>query len=231
MAADIASCSKGGQILFVGDTGTRQVFWATVRRVREQRDYTDNVKSGTDQDRDIYISAGGVNLKFMWDPWLNSTSLEQELRLFEMRNGPQLDDSDETLPKKPKTSRRTVLIFIGGGLWHARHLGNDGVARFKHDVNKIAAAASSASPLENLRARGVEGIDDQIVLAPVFEPLYDRLSPSRETTIMPSTVQAMNEYLEEQSKQGLHVSWVRSFRYKLNVSLKVYASKTFQINP
>jgi hypothetical protein len=48
---------------------------------------------------------------------------------------------------------------------------------------------------------------------------------------MPSTVQAMNEYLEEQSKQGLHVSWVRSFRYKLNVSLKVYASKTFQINP
>jgi hypothetical protein len=206
-AADIARCSEGGQILFVGDTGTRQVFWATVRRIREQRDYTDNAQGGTDQNRDINISAGGVNLKFMWDPWLNSTMLEQELRLFEKRNGPQLDESDETLPKRPQTSRRTTLIFTGGGLWHARHLGNDGLARFKHDVHKIAVAASSASALENLHPRGVEGTDDQVVFAPVFEPLYDLLSPSRETTIMPSTVEAMNKFIEEQSILGLNVPW------------------------
>jgi hypothetical protein len=167
----------------------------------------DNVMGGTDQNRDIYISAGEINLKFMWDPWLNSTMLEQELRLFEQRNGPQLDESNETLPKRPKTSRRTTLIFVGGGLWHARHLGNDGLTRFKHDVDKIAAAASSASALVNLQPRGAEGIDDQVVFAPVFEPLYDVLSPSRETTIMPSTVEAMNKYLEEKSRQGLNVPW------------------------
>jgi hypothetical protein len=207
-AVDIASCSEGGQILFVGDTGTRQVFWATARKIAEKRDFQQSRQSSTDQHDDLYISAEGVDLQFLWDPWLNSTTLGTRLTMFEKQNAPPLDEkSVMTTDKRPEPGLKLTLIFIGGGLWHARHLGNDGLARFKRDVDRISAAAHSASPVNKLQAGRNVGIDDQIVFAPVFEPLYDRLSPSREGTIIPSMIEAMDEYLAEQSKQGLNVPW------------------------
>jgi hypothetical protein len=112
----------------------------------------------------------------------------------------------------PQSASRSALIFIGGGMWHARHLGNEGLSRFKLAVDKIAAAARSGEPtLKNLRAKGPDGIGDQVVFAPVFTPLYDRLSPAREATILPIKIQAMNAHLGNQSARGLNVPW--AYRY------------------
>ncbi|KAF1947431.1 Cas1p-domain-containing protein [Clathrospora elynae] len=204
--SEISSCNEDGQILFIGDTGTRQVFWAAARKI-DQRNWVRQNQGRTEVHEDLQFSAGGANLKFVWDPWLNSTVLKKELRMFERQSKPQQDDMMPLMESNIET-RKSVLIFVGGGLWYARHLGDDYFARFKHSVDTIAAAASATKSVStNLRAYGDDGVGNQIVFAPVFEPLYDRLSPSREVTITPHKIQAMNKYIAEQSPYGLNVPW------------------------
>ncbi|KAF1831686.1 Cas1p-domain-containing protein [Decorospora gaudefroyi] len=201
-AAEMARCFEGEDILFVGDTGTRQVFWATAARINYERK-----QGGTETHENLHISTEATTLRFMWDPWLNSTALNEELSGFEKRYAAHQDGESSTSIVERKKDSRATMIFVGGGLWHARHLGDDYLTQFKQAVDRVSSAASSAPAPEKLQSPGPEGIDDQIFFAPVFDPLYDRLSPSREPTITPPKLQAMNEYLEEQSTRGLNVPW------------------------
>jgi hypothetical protein len=199
-------------MVFIGDTGTRQVFRALIRKVEGESWWDFPEEAGRNTHGDIDYEYGNIRLKFIWDPWLNGTILNEELRHFKERNTSKDVKNGGTLTMEPKSASTSVLMFIGGGMWHARHLGNEGLSRFKLTVDRIAAAARSGEPtLENLRAKGPDGIGDQIVFAPVFEPLYDRLSPAREATILPIKIQAMNAHLGNQSARGLNVPW--AYRY------------------
>lgn len=104
-----------------------------------------------------------------------------------------------------------MLLFIGGGLWHARHLGDEYLPAFNHVVDRVAAVMSTThdrltSPA-NIQAHGHDGVDDQIFFAPVLDPIIDRLSPSREHTITQKKVWAMNDHLQMWSNRGLNVPW------------------------
>lgn len=207
-ALDIANCNEDGQILFVGDTGTRQVFWAAARKIEGKSMWVFNKQAERDTHGDIEYSTEGANLKFIWDPWLNSTALKEELRMFRERNEPlayQRGQGLKTLSKTSAKSKRSVIIFVGAGLFHARHLGEEYLTQFQQSVDTVAAAAKLG--LEKKRAIGRDQLGDQIFFAPVIEPLFDRLSPSREVTIMPHKIRAMNEYLEGLSSRGLNVPW------------------------
>jgi hypothetical protein len=102
-------------------------------------------------------------------------------------------------------------MLVGGGHWHARHLGADSVSRFKRAVDNITAAAypeGTVLSAKSLQPTGSEGVGDQIFFAPVLEPLYDRLSPAREATIVPHKINEMNNYLQHMSSQDrLIVPW------------------------
>ncbi|KAF2652926.1 Cas1p-domain-containing protein, partial [Lophiostoma macrostomum CBS 122681] len=209
---DIADCSGTGRIVFVGDTLVRQLFWATARKIEGDSRWVFNEQAkhpGTHND--LSYDAGGVKLRFIWDPWLNSSALAAELKTFKTRlEPPKLDLSTGTYARSARL-KETSLMLIGGGHWHARHLGGDSVARFKHAVDNITASAYPEGLVRGakiLRPSGSEGVGDQIFVAPVLEPLYSRLSPAREATIAPQKINDMNEYLHHMSSQGrLTVPW------------------------
>ena len=208
----MAQCSGNGTFVFVGDTGTRQVFWAAARKIEGNSKwvFTQQAKHPYEHKDLTYVNEG-VKLKFIWDPFLNGSSLAAELRAFKERlEPPKLDLRTGTYTRGPKW-KDSRTIFIGGGHWHARHLGSDAVAQFKRTVDNITALAYPKDTMlgwKSLAPYGSEGVSDQILFAPVLEPRYDVLSPSREATISPAKILEMNGYLQQMSADSrLTIPW------------------------
>ena len=205
-ASDIADCHEDGQILFVGDTTVRQAFWAAAKKL--DNSWVSDRQQELGKHKDLYLEKDGARLSFLWDPWLNGTRFRDELKAYTDRNKLQKEDK-QLLPSDGK--RKSTLIFIGGGLWHARHLGDEYLTNFNHAVDRVAAVMSTThdrltSP-GNIRAHGNDRVDDQILFAPVPDPLLDRLSPSRKLTITQNKIRAMNDHLQFWSNRGLNVPW------------------------
>jgi hypothetical protein len=191
-------------MVFVGDSTTRQLFWAAARKL--DFNWVADRRAEQEPLGDLELDVEGARLRFIWDPWLNSTALKQELKTYMERNS--LSKRDQ-IPSPGK--RRQALLLMGGGLWHARHLQDDYLASYKLAVDQAAAAmgaARSSLDMQNRETGGEDGVGDQLFFAPVFEPLYDQLSPSRRATITPDKIQAMNQHLQFQSQHGLNVPWV-----------------------
>ncbi|UPX16426.1 N-acetylneuraminate 7-O(or 9-O)-acetyltransferase [Ascochyta rabiei] len=205
--SDLADCSEDGQMLFVGDTTVRQVFWAAAKKLDSL--WVSDRQQELDKHEDLHLEKDGARLTFLWDPLLNSTEFSGELKAYMERNKPR-GAGEKMLPSDGK--RRSVLLFIGGGLWHARHLGDEYLPTFNRVVDRVAAVMSTThdrltSPA-NIRAHGKDGVDDQIFFAPVPDPLVNRLSPSREVTISQNKIWAMNDHLQLWSNRGLNVPWI-----------------------
>lgn len=203
--SDIADCVSNGKILFVGDTSVRQVFYSVARKFEGDTKFVAKEQAKRDVPRDLELSRKGISVKFLWDPWLNSTELYDELRAYHARqdSGYQETDSEDG-------TNKTVAILIGGGLYYARRLEVSTGEQFKNAIDNITATAYPDDSLPNLTTRpqyGKEGVGDQIFFAPVLEPLYDKLSPSRQLTIVPEKIEEMNRHLQERSSQGLNVLW------------------------
>lgn len=206
--AEIADCNEDGQVLFVGDTTVRQVFWAAAKKLDSL--WVSDRQQELDNHEDLHLERDGARLSFLWDPFLNGTGFRGELKAYMERNKPRRGEEKKLQPSDGR--RRSVLLFIGGGLWHARHLGDMYLTDFNHVVDRVAAVMSTThdrltSPA-NIRAHGSDGVDDQIFFAPVPDPLIDRLSPSREATISQNKIWAMNDHLQLWSNRGLNVPWV-----------------------
>jgi hypothetical protein len=181
-------------MVFVGDSTTRQLFWAAARKL--DFNWVADRRAEQEPLGDLELDVEGARLRFIWDPWLNSTALKQELKTYMERNS--LSKRDQ-IPNSGK--RRQALLLMGGGLWHARHLQDDYLASYKLAVDQAAAAmgaARSSLDMQNRETGGEDGVGDQLFFAPVFEPLYDQLSPSRRATITPDKIQAMNQHLQFQ---------------------------------
>lgn len=153
---------------------------------------------------DIQLRPRGVDLRFVWDPFLNGTILANELEIYR----------ESILPsgKEGKAEAPAVMMVLGGGLWHARQYEVEAVRGFKNAVNGITSLTTRRDGSEwksKAPFKGWEGIGDQIFFMPVEEPMYKRLSPSRQATILPKEVDQMNEYLHQlEPSQGLTIPWV-----------------------
>ena len=158
---------------------------------------------------DIEFSNGGAHVKFLWDPWLNSSALHEELGLLaEDRNSRTERPARTPMRRSPPNAshQRTIAILAGGGHWHARHIGfKDGPAsKFRKSIDDIVAsidAPAAVSSLELLNNFDEGTIGHRVFFAPVLRPLYDRLSQSRQVTIYPNDIDAMNVHLQELSLQ------------------------------
>ncbi|KAF2997999.1 hypothetical protein E8E13_007089 [Curvularia kusanoi] len=207
-ASDIADCNEDGQVLFIGDTTVRQVFWAAAQKL--DRDWVSDRQQERHKHEDLHLVVDNARLSFIWDPWLNGTAFHEELKAYMVRNKPG-NTAEEKMAHPSDGRRRSVLLFIGGGLWHARHLGDAYLPRFNHVVDRVAAVMSTThdrltSP-GNILAHEKDGVDDQIFFAPVPDPIVERLSPSRENTITGNKIRAMNDHLQLWSNRGLNVPW------------------------
>jgi hypothetical protein len=208
----IAKCNENGKILFVGDASARQMFWAAVRKL--DSGYVTRERKKIDQHDDISFSKNGVNLKFLWDPWLNSSGLYEELARYRQRREPGFEEDEVDVSSGSSLESavpRSVAILISGGLWHARHAHKGAVKRFKESIENITVTAFPSGTPTSLRTAPLsdhEGVQDQIFFAPILEPRYELLSPGRESTIVPEKIDDMNDHLRELSlHHGLNVIW------------------------
>jgi len=215
-AADIHNCLDGRRFVLAGDSTIRQIFWAAARKLDPKlaaAELNEIVTAG-EKHRDLLFNVEGVRLEFIWDPWLNSTTLKDTLDAFHAI--PNLSQ-EGTLVKKDLES--AALIVLGApGLWAARYGGDDFMNLFKDGIDTVASYLSLASEEGNAKSNslsslpisnhGYEASLNQILLTPVQVPAYSALSTKRTETITPERVDKMNDYLFHlPSNQTSHVVW------------------------
>ncbi|WQF75725.1 Putative cas1p 10 TM acyl transferase domain-containing protein [Colletotrichum destructivum] len=209
---DISSCFKDRHLVIVGDSTMRQIYFAAMTRldhyVAEKAilDFAVSVDKHQNLSRDVE----GVKLDFIWDPWLNSTSLLTQLARF--RDRPGSADYERLLRQEGRDS--PALIVVGTpGLWAARQGGDRYLELFREGINVLMPylhksidesvalpSAKSQSPFDEM--------SNHVLVAPVPIPAYDMLTSSRARSITPKRIDAMNWNLEhlEQSEQS-HIVW------------------------
>jgi hypothetical protein len=82
---DIQACFQTKRLVFIGDSTTRQVFWAVAQKLDKDKanaGIAEMLRVHDHKHMDLEFFAHGVVLQFVWDTWLNSTRLQEELKDF-----------------------------------------------------------------------------------------------------------------------------------------------------
>jgi hypothetical protein len=196
---DIRECFGSQRMVFIGDSTTRQIFWAVAKKMDQERAEAEIAKM-LDMDqkhRDLEFTSAGVTVQFIWDPWLNSTRLDVELTNF--KADPHEDGGDGV-------GESAGLILLGApGLWNARHGQENFFKDFRDSIDHVIpymdhVPQDSGLPHQLSRPFPVRQTSPNLLLlAPVQVPRYQSLSPSREETITPEKIDQMNDFLQQVS--------------------------------
>ncbi|CAK7244710.1 MAG: hypothetical protein STHCBS139747_006255 [Sporothrix thermara] len=181
---DIRECLAGKRVLFVGDSTMRVLFFAALTRLdHEAAEWLLRTTFIERNPRhDLSIESETVQLQFIWDPWLNSTLFEEELRRFE----PGGDNKNVDSADKPD------LVIIGSaGLWAARNTADD----LYFDTFRAATDHVSRVMVNTVQPFGKHTTDNYVFLAPVQIPRYELLLPDRAQALSPERITRMNGYL------------------------------------
>lgn len=206
-AKDISACLNSRRIVFIGDSTVRQVFWATSMKLDQQGAKV--VMAETEKHSDARLQKRGVVLDFIWDPFLNSSRLYNELDAY--RDEINIKESELMGPEE-----NTALLFIGGGLWFASYIPVNYMGQFQQAIDEIIRRTSSSgrvtyNPSTRKGFSQRIGASNLLIVTPVQAPRFDLLSRARSARITPERIDSMNEYLEEVSKTGaLDIAWTFS---------------------
>ncbi|KAL9103687.1 MAG: hypothetical protein Q9163_001281 [Psora crenata] len=185
---DLVKCLKKDQhIAYIGDSTIRQLFWATARKLDAERAFQE--QHMTQKHTNLVFQHGDRSIVFVWDPYLNSSSHQQR--------APASILSYSGLPDST-----AAIVLFGGGLWHARYLGEDWLLHFTKAVDNITAYMKKDHAL-------IPQIQATLtIFAPVQIPRYDLLDREKSQKITPARVKAMNEHLLQLSlRHGTPVAW------------------------
>ena len=202
-AKDISSCLKSKRIVYIGDSTIRSIFWATAKKL-DLKGAADDMLAA-EKHADLSFVRDGVSVEFIWDPFLNSSRLHDELVAYRHN----LTSTDSV----SNQSRSAAIMLAGGGLWDARHIEIAPLWHFKESVDNIVpfmttAKSGESSRFASLSLKNNGGANNLLLLAPIQVPMYESLSPPRATTITPEKINSMNDYLQQLSVyQGADVLW------------------------
>lgn len=191
---EIEQCLAGQKVVIAGDSTSRQLFEAAIEKMGHKPS-KGPLRRG--EHVDVEWKTGTTTVQFMWDPYLNSTALEQELKSF--RYEPSSKNES-----KPSTG---LLFLRAPGLWHARNDGEDYLKYFKQNVDRLP---KYINPRILRQLGGHEEPPNLLLMSPMLVPYYDALNDVRKATITPERVERMNDYLQEISANG-ELPMVRSF--------------------
>lgn len=203
-AKDISACLQSRRVIYVGDSTTRQIFWATAKKL--DKEAAEDSMLAAEKHGDLSFTSAGVQVEFIWDPFLNSSKLHEELVAYR-------DVLGDTRSDTSSGTDSAALILIGAGLWHARHVEVSPLKVFQDAVDSIMPFMSptandvvvGAAPQPFVRKHGARNL---LLFAPVQVPLYESLSPSRAASIVSEKIKPMNDYLQQLSVyQGADVVW------------------------
>ncbi|KDN66461.1 putative Cas1p-like protein [Colletotrichum sublineola] len=209
---DISSCFRDRHLVIVGDSTMRQIYFAAMTRLDHhvaEKAILDFAVS-VDKHRDLSKEVEGVKLKFIWDPWLNSTGLLNQLVRFRERPGSV--DYERLVRQEGRDS--PALIVVGTpGLWAARQGGGRYLELFREGINVLMPYLQKSIDAlmvlpDSKSPSAFDELSNHVLVAPVPIPAYDKLTSSRARAITPKRIGAMNWNLEhlEQSEQS-HIAW------------------------
>lgn len=196
--ADISQCLHGHRLVFIGDSTVRQVFWAVAKKMG-RHSFEEEPLDAFELDHkaeDVEFESSGVRAKFIWDPWLNSTGLEQELEKYEAQ--PSTDSRED---------ESAALILVGAsGLWYARHGQANYFQDFRTSIDRVIPhmdhALTENDTRHTERHRPFDKPANLLLLSPVQDPMYQALSPAAKATLTFPKIHMMNEYLKQASSHS-----------------------------
>ncbi|KAJ2981721.1 hypothetical protein NUW58_g6615 [Xylaria curta] len=209
-------CLTGRKFVLAGDSTIRQMFWAAARKLDPKLAAAElrEIVAADEKHQDLSFNVEGVRLEFIWDPWLNSTTLKDRLEAFHALPSAS---REATLVKKEEES--PALILLGSpGLWAARYGGDDYMTLFKDGIDTVSTYLSLASEGITARSSALSALPNwdheysstpnHILLTPVQVPAYSALTHKRTETITPERIDEMNDYLSHlPANQISHVVW------------------------
>ncbi|KAK9447315.1 10 TM acyl transferase domain found in Cas1p-domain-containing protein [Limtongia smithiae] len=159
---EAVTCLRNKQVLFAGDSNVRQLFWEYVRTIDP------DVEESHQKHANIHFYKDGVEIEFLWDPYLNSTS---KSRLAECRS--------------EHLSKSNSHIVLGSGLWYSRYEGPLALAEWTKNMEWIASTLETCNSYYKTP-----------ILLPVTVPLWNALREDRAKTIKPTDIEYMNKYIQ-----------------------------------
>ncbi|KAL0930817.1 cas1 domain-containing protein [Colletotrichum truncatum] len=197
---DVSNCFKDRRMVFIGDSTMRQIYFAAMTRLDHHAAERAILDFAVSKEKHLNLSreVEDVKLEFIWDPWLNSTSLFGQLARFRERPG---SADYERLVRKEGRDSPALIVAGTPGLWAARQGGDRYLELFREGINNLMPylhrdidhlvllpESESRSPFEQL--------SNHVLVAPVPVPAYDKLLGLRSQTITPEKIDAMNWNLE-----------------------------------
>ena len=172
----------------------RELFWATAEKL--DRVETQHAIYKAEKHSNVTFPKDGVDLSFVWDPYLNSSALQNSLKAY-----------------SSGSEQAASIFIIGGGLWHAANLGDKYLEEYRDAIDKLMSFMNPEWS-EGRRKPYTETFDagpndgHLLILAPVQVPRYKDLEPKRAASITPEKITSMNGYLRRLSlDKGAHVAW------------------------
>ena len=176
-----------GRLAFIGDSTIREVFWAMAEKLDATR--TNQAMYVADKHSDVTFRRDGIIMDFVWDPYLNSSKLDYHLGSFEF-SGKQED--------------KALILLIGGGLWHAKNLGDLSAKEFGSALDRIVTSIPKDAETATSFARFLTSEPDYkslLAISPVRNPQFHLLSTDRGAVLTQDKVNSMNNYLQHLSKE------------------------------
>lgn len=172
---DAGTCLASRHAVFIGDSVTRKLFFQFSNIVDSSLPTAppDDDLKHTDH---LLVSKSGVRLSFYWDPFLNSSHLDDALFV----RGPI------QTPSGAPSVDRPALLVLGSGLWYLRYSSTSG--------GLSAWEAKMESVLDSV-SRGRHHLADETVILPIEDVVVEKLSHERASTMLASDRDAMNSDL------------------------------------
>ncbi|KAI5898472.1 Cas1p-domain-containing protein [Schizophyllum commune H4-8] len=165
--ADAATCFASRDVLFIGDSITRNLFFAFAHLLDPSIPATTPTTGEKHADYTARTPSG-MELSFRWDPYLNSSATTDAVRA------------------RTRGAPRPALLALGSGLWYLRYADSTGGLP-AWEANTEALLAELATPGRSAA--------DAVVILPVEEVVPDKLSPERGATMRLADIDAMNSDL------------------------------------
>ena len=209
-AHEIEQCLDCSRLLFAGDSNVRQLFWATA--MKANKTLAEHAKLYAEKHGNFTFNVGCSKLEFLWDPYLNSSLLLEEI----FASG-GLRDTGGLLPLR-RQGHQTAIV-AGGGLWHARYLDNGYRKAFKNSIETLSSVSQNRDTTELTTLVGRQR--SLLLLMPILSPNYDMLDEGRNATLTPERLSTLNDYLLEPStSSGMQI--LRSFPAMLQPQILAY---------
>ena len=209
-AHEIEQCLDCSRLLFAGDSNVRQLFWATA--MKANKTLAEHARLYAEKHGNLTLDVGCAKLEFLWDPYLNSTSLQEEIF-----TSSGVRHSGGLLPLRRHGSQ--TAIIAGGGLWHARYLDNGYRTAFKNNIETLSNVSRNRDPTKLTTLVGRQR--SFLLLMPILSPNYDMLDEGRNATLTPERLSILNDYLLDPStSSGMQI--LRSFPSMLQPQILAY---------